>query len=89
MARIIDGVLSAIGGRNSMASLIKFEAQPGEELRVDDVIGGDRYHGRAVTGTATSAASWEVVRFERDATGGILRTRYRSAVVWDDRDQGW
>lgn len=69
--------------------ILKFEPVAGEELRADDVAGGDRYHGAAADGTATSAASWRVVRFYRDATGGITRVRYRTGVAWDNRASGW
>jgi hypothetical protein len=70
-------------------TLLNFRASPGQELRADDVSGGDRYHGRANDGAATSAASWEVVRFYRDSGGNITRTRYRTGVAWDDRAAGW
>lgn len=74
---------------NLFASLIKYEAQPGEELRADDITAGDRYHGRAADGASTAAAVWEVVRFYRTTTGEIIRTRYRTGVEWDSRTAGW
>jgi hypothetical protein len=70
---------------NLFASLLKFEAQIGEELRADDIVGGDRYHGRAPDGTAEDDAAWEVVRFIRDVQANILRVQYRSDLAWDDR----
>ena len=72
-----------------VASLLKAEAGGGEELRFDDVSGGDLYIGRAADGTLTAAASWEVVRYYRTSTGVITRARYRTGVAWDLRDQGW
>lgn len=70
-------------------ALVQAQAVPGEEIRLDDVAGGDLYHGRAADGSATSTAAWEVIRFYRDASGRILRIRYRSDVVWDSRTAGW
>lgn len=70
-------------------SLVQAQAVPGEEIRIDDVSGGDLYHGRAADDVDTAAAAWEVVRFYRDATGQISRVRYRTDVVWDNRTAGW
>lgn len=75
---------------NAFATLIN--AQPrnlADELRLDDIAGGDLYIGRAPDTTATSAASWEVVRIYRTATGATTRIRYRTGVVWDNRTAGW
>lgn len=75
---------------NRFKTLLKFEAVIGEELRADDVVGGDLYHGRAPDGTATSTAPWEIVRFYRDSlTGNVTRTRYRLSGSWDSRSSGW
>lgn len=71
--------------RNEFGSLIKFEANTNEELRSDDISLGDLYHGRAVDGTATSVASWEVIRFYRTTSGLITRVRYKSGISWDNR----
>lgn len=68
--------------------LLKFEPTSGQELRAED-LSTDRYHGAAPDGTATSAASWKVVRFDKDAAGNITRVRYRTGVAWDSRAAGW
>lgn len=74
---------------NRFSSLIKFEPRPNEELRSEETL-SDRYHGRAPDGTATSDASWEIVRFYKNPlTGQIVRTRYRENVSWDNRATGW
>lgn len=70
---------------NPFASLVKFEAYPTEELRADDISKGDRFHGRALSGTATSSSRWELVRFIRNANGDVLRLIYRTGTSWDDR----
>ena len=69
--------------------IAKARAVVGEELRFDDVIGGDLYIGAAPEGTATSAASWDVVRYYRTAAGAITRQRYQTGIAWDDRATGW
>jgi hypothetical protein len=74
---------------NLFASLLKAEAVVGQEIRIDDISAGDLYIGRANDGTATSAASWEVARYYRDSAGKMLRARYRTSVVWDNRTAGW
>lgn len=75
----------ATSRQNPFASLVKFECYPTEELRADDVKAGDRFHGRALSGTATSSTAWEIVRFYRSATGDVLRLIYRTGTSWDDR----
>lgn len=59
------------------------------EIRFDDIVAGDLYIGEAPDGTATSAASWKVVRYYRTATGLLTRLRYRTGVVWDSHTSGW
>jgi len=89
--QVVSGAAVAVDmvtRNNRFASLLKYEAAPGEELRRDEQA-TDQYHGRAVDGTLTSAASWEVVRLYLDANGVVVRSRYRTGVVWDQRDQGW
>lgn len=68
--------------------LLKFEPAVGEELRSEN-LDTDRYHGAAPDGTATSSATWDVVRFYKDASKNIVRVRFRSGVAWDDRAAGW
>jgi hypothetical protein len=77
-----------VTNNSAFSNLIKFEAQVGSELRADELI-TDRYHGRAVDGASTAAAVWEVVRFYKDVLGNIVRVRYRTNVVWDNRTAGW
>lgn len=67
--------------------LLKFEPVAGEEIRRDETLTDD-YHGAAPDGTATSVASWKVCRFYK-TLGKIVRVRYRTDVVWDDRTVGW
>lgn len=74
---------------NSFATLIN--AQPSstsDEIRMDDVAGGDLYIGRNADGTATSTATWEVVRIYRTATGQTTRMRYKTGISWDNRANG-
>lgn len=68
--------------------LLKFEPMAGEEIRRDEQTTDD-YHGAAPDGTLTSAASWKVCRFYKDASNNITRVRYRTGVVWDNRTAGW
>lgn len=75
-------------GETQFKRLLKFEPAAGMELRADETL-TDRYHGTAVDGTPTTAASWGVVRFYKNAAGDVTRARYRTGVVWDDRTQGW
>lgn len=77
------------GQASPFARLLKYEPAAGHELRSDDLAGGDRFHGTAPDGTATSAPEWAVVRFYRDPAGAILRVRYRAGVAWNDRASGW
>lgn len=65
-------------------TLVKFRAKPDEELRSEETFEA-RYHGRAALNTLTSAAVWEIVKFDRDGDGEVVRTRYLSNVKWDDR----
>jgi hypothetical protein len=69
---------------SDFASLIKYEAGVDQELRSEEVVDA-RYHGRALDGSATSAALWEIVKFDRDGDKEIVRTRYLSGQIWDDR----
>ncbi len=74
---------------NAFATLLHFLPDTtAKEVRRDEAALDD-YHGRAPDGTATSTASWEVVRFYKDALGKITRVRYRSGVAWDSRTAGW
>lgn len=72
---------------NRFSSLLKFEANVGEELRIA-VVGTDTYHLRAADGTALGAATWEAVRFYKTA-GKTVRTRYRTGVTGNDPSTGW
>lgn len=63
-----------------------------EEIRYDiaaSLISGDIYTGVAPDGTATSAASWTVIRTYFDANGNPSRERIRTGVVWNSRTIGW
>lgn len=74
---------------NAFATLIHYLPRAAaDEMRADETA-TDRYHGRATDGTLTSAASWEVVRFYKDASDTVIRTRYRTGVAWDNRATGW
>lgn len=85
-----SGVLGHDRANSPATSLTQAQIGVGEELRIDDVSGGDLYHGRAPDSTATSDASWEVVRIYRDpVTAIVTRVRYRSGVAWDARAAGW
>lgn len=67
--------------------LLKFEPSAGEEIRRDEGLTDD-YHGAAPDGSATTAPVWDVVRFYK--TGGlVVRARFRTGVVWDNRMSGW
>lgn len=69
--------------------LLKLEPKAGEEIRRDET-NTDDYHGAAPDGTATSAAAWKVCRiYKTVGQGSIVRVRYRTGVVWDDRAAGW
>jgi len=82
-------VLASVFSETPFTSLTQAQAAVGQEIRIDDVAGGDLYHGRAIDGTATSTALWEIVRMYRDAsTATIQRIRYVSGVAWDDRLSG-
>lgn len=69
---------------STFASLIKYEAGVTQELRSEEVSDA-RYHGRALSGSATADAVWEIVKFDRDGDREIVRTRYLAGQVWDDR----
>ena len=71
--------------QSAFTSLIQARAGVGQELRFDDILSGDLYHGRAPDGTLTSLPKWEVVRFYRDAQAVIQRVRYIADIAWDDR----
>lgn len=67
-----------------------------DEVRRDDANDNATlysYHGRAPDGTATAAASWEVMRFTHLVAGdssAVARIQYLTGVAWDDRDSaGW
>jgi hypothetical protein len=80
-------VVTSIGSTGTtayFASLIKYEAAVGQELRSEENTTA-RYHGRATTGAATDADVWEIVEFTKDASEEIVRCRYLSGVAWDDR----
>lgn len=75
---------------NAFATLINaLPNTTAQEIRMDDIAGGDLYLGRNADNAATSAATWEVVRIYRTATGATTRIRYRTGVVWDNRTAGW
>lgn len=74
---------------NPFSSLMMAQANPAQELRFDDVEGSYLYHGRAISGAATSATVWEVVRFTRDADGLFERAQYQTGISWDNRANGW
>lgn len=74
--------------RNAFATLLKFEASSGEELRRDETATDD-YHGRAADGAAEASTVWEIVRFYKDVLGKVTRTRYRTGVAWSSRTSGW
>ena len=83
-AMIVRTIL--VGRNNAFATLIN--AQPRsvvDEIRMDDVAGGDLFLGRNVENTATSATSWEVVKISRTATGLTTRIQYQDGISWDDR----
>ena len=80
--------VSGLKRESDFASLIKYEAVPGQELRRDEGVDFD-YHGRAPDGTPTATTAWEVVIFYKNELGGVVRTRYRTGVAWDDRASGW
>ncbi len=74
---------------NAFATLLNAQALPGQELRLDDAIGGDLYLGRNDDLAATADQTWEVVRVYRTATGLTTRIRYRTGVAWDAHTAGW
>lgn len=74
--------------RDIFTRALKFEPVAGEEIRRDETATDD-YHGIAPDGTLTSAASWSVCRFYKDAAGLITRVRFRTGVAWDNRTLGW
>jgi hypothetical protein len=77
-----EATLAALS--SPFARLLKFEPAVGEEIRRDETATDD-YHGAAPDGTATSAASWRVARFRKNASGLIVRVQYRTGIAWDDR----
>lgn len=63
-----------------------------EEVRYDiaaDLANGDIYTGVATDGTATSSATWTIIRTYFDANGNPSRERIRFNVAWDSRTAGW
>jgi len=76
--------LAAPWSQSAFTSLTQAQADPGYEVRIDDIDNGDLFHGRALDGTDTAKPVWEVVRMYRR---GLLieRLRYRIAIAWDDR----
>lgn len=83
-----EGLAVASKQPSRFANILKFEPAAGEEIRREETVTDD-YHGAAPDGTATSAASWAVVRFYKDVSGNITRVRYRENVAWDARAAGW
>lgn len=81
-------MLASSYSQTPFTSLIQVQAAPGQEIRIDDIASGDLYHGRAPDRASTSAPVWEIVHFYRDADATILRIRYVSAAIWDDRTSG-
>jgi YD repeat-containing protein len=76
------------------ARLLARQIEDTEEIRYDipppaALVNAASYAGIAPAGTATSAASWIVVRTDYDATGNPTRMRIRKAVAWDNRALGW
>lgn len=68
--------------------VLKFEPVVGEEIRREETVTDD-YHGVATDSDPTSSPTWKVVRFYKDASGNVVRVRYRTGVVWDNRTAGW
>lgn len=74
---------------NAMATLQTALGSVGKKIKLDDIEGGHLYIGRAANGSLTSAAVWEVVRWERNAAGVNLGAQYQSGITWDGRGSGW
>lgn len=83
---------------NLFASLLKYEAKTSEKLRrAVNVLNAEagapwvglrsNYHLRAPLGTATSATTWEAVRFRLDALGEDVQTSYLATGVSADSPQ--
>lgn len=74
-----NGIFSRIKNRNFADT---------EEVRYDvptSVISGAIYTGLATAGTATSAATWTIVRSLFDANGNPSREQIKTSVIWDNR----
>lgn len=66
--------------------------QDTEEVRYDipgTLANGQIYVGVAPDGTATSTASWDVVRTDFDANANPTRDRIQKGIAWDSRTTGW
>lgn len=87
----IDTNIADIEAQSSRFKRIaKAEPSVGEELRFDDIAGGDLYIGAAVDSSSTSTGNlWDVVRYYRSATGVVTRARFRTGINWDSRTSGW
>jgi signal transduction histidine kinase len=93
----VEGLLVLLSGKNfatestlarrnnAAATLMQLQFGPDEKVKVDDVEGGDRYHGRASRSASDGDASWEVVKMFRDASGNITQMQYKAGVSWDNR----
>lgn len=81
------------GGSASVFKRLKdHEYQDGEEVRYDvpATLGSNyMYHALNVAGTATSAASWSIIRTSFDANGNPDREQFRTGISWDNRAVGW
>lgn len=85
----VETKLQSIGDQSSrFKRVLKAEPNAGEEMRIDTTL-TDNYHGMATDATAETTASWDVVRFYKDAGGNITRIRYRTGVAWSARSSGW
>lgn len=63
-----------------------------EEARYDipaDLTSSSIYIGVATDGTATSAASWNIVRVYFDGNKKPSRLRIQQSISWDNRATGW
>lgn len=85
----IKTAIEILDEEDEAQSIAAAEMKDGRELRFDIITGGDIYIGRANDGAPESAHTWKVVRFYRTAAGKLTRMRYRKAIRWDQRTDGW
>lgn len=84
-----DIATSSLASRlGDFARLLDKQYLDTEEERVD-MGATDIYIGVNTDGTATSSATWKIIRVYLDGSGNPTRRRYRSGVAWDSRTSGW